>query len=228
MDADDVSLPKRLEEQVRQLDSRSELHVVGSYTYLIGMNGELIGERSYPQAGRSPEQLKEQGPGVAHPSVMIRRSSLQRVGNYRKPFTYAQDLDLWIRMSREFGEDFLGIIPKPLLKYRLTPSQYNRNTITDIYESYVGEYIGREKELEAQILKKVEQREQEDSPTKAKMMYHYRVGRLLLDQDSRLQAIRHFISALLTTPFSPRGWYGIGLVGLPKPIRKYVISNVAK
>jgi glycosyltransferase involved in cell wall biosynthesis len=228
MDADDISLPSRFKEQVEHLDSEPDTHVVGSYTYLIGLDGEFIGEKSYPQGGRSVEQLKEQGPGVVHPSVMMRRTSLQRVNGYREPFTYAQDLDLWIRMADKFGSTFLQIIPEPLLKYRVTPDQYSRHLVTEIYESYVGEYIGRENKLEEHISEDLESQESEGDNSRAKIMYHYRVGRLLVDQGKRSKAIRHFLRVLLSTPLSPHGWYGMLLVCLPSYLRERVMSYVSK
>lgn len=227
MDADDISLPRRFEEQAKYLDKRPDAHVVGSYTRLITKNGEFISEKSYPQGGRSPEQLKKQGPCVAHPSVMMRMSSLLHVGSYREPFTYAQDLDLWIRMSRKFGEDFLQIVPEPLIEYRLTPGQYSRNAVTDIYESYAGEYVGSEEKLEERISNEVESRERENNSSRSKMMYHYRVGRHLIDHGKRSRATKYFIVSLLQKPFNPRGWYGIGLVCLPKNLRESVDSYVS-
>ena len=226
MDADDISLPRRFEKQVEYLDSNPSVHVVGSYTSLIGKNGEFLGEKTFPQGGRNPTGLKQEGPRVPHPSVMMRKSSLQSVNGYREPFRYAQDLDLWIRMSREFGEDFLWIIPDSLIKYRLTPSQYRRHSVSEIYRSYVGEYIGRENELNQQISKEVENQQQKNDASNAKMMYHYRVGRLLVDQGIRSRATSHFIHSLFHRPLSLRGWYGIGLVCLPKCLRKYVTTYV--
>lgn len=226
MDADDISLSRRFEKQVEYLDSWPSAHVVGSFIRLIGMNGESLGGKSYPQGGRSPEQLKKQGPLVAHPSVMIRKSSLKQVNGYREPFTYAQDLDLWIRMSREFGEDFLHIIPEPLLEYRLSPNQYTRKSVIDVYRSYVGEYIECEDCLEEEIEKELDSRSQEISSSKTKMRFHYKAGCLSLDQGKRLQASKHFKQLLFHTPFSLHGWYGIGLVFLPKPLRKYIRSRV--
>ena len=228
MDADDISLPRRFEKQIEYLDSNPDVHVVGSYASLIGKNEELLGKKTFPQGGRNPAGLKQEGPRVPHPSVMMRRSSLQSVSGYREPFRYAQDLDLWIRMSRKFGENFLWIIPEPLIKYRLTPSQYRRRSVSDIYKSYVGEYIGREKQLHQQILKEIGDQQQEYDRSYAEMIYHYRVGRLLLDQGIRSEAAKHFIYAIFHTPLRLRGWYGIGLVCLPKSIARYITTCVSK
>jgi glycosyltransferase involved in cell wall biosynthesis len=228
MDADDISLPRRFAKQVNYLDSNSDVHVIGSHTYLIGLDGQFIGEKSYPAGGRSVDQLKEQGPGIAHPSAMMRRSSLQQVGNYREPFTYAQDLDLWIRMADEFDSPFLQIISEPLLKYRITPSQSNRHLVTDIYESYAGEYIGRERELNERISEDLESLGSEDDKLGAKIMYHYRVGRLLIDRGKRSKASTHFLYVLLSTPIKLHGWYGMLLVFLPAYLRKRVTLHVSK
>ncbi len=226
MDADDISLSNRLEKQAKYLESHPDVHVVGSYTRQIGTNGEFFGVETYPEGGRSVEQLKNQGPGVAHPSVMIRRSSLEHVNNYREPFKYAQDLDLWIRMSREFGKDFLQIIPEPLVEYRLTPSQYSRHSVNDIYESYAGEYLGRETELEDRIKREVKRRKKQHDSSKGEVMYHYRAGRLLLDRQKRSRASKQFLLAIFCSPLSPHGWYGSALACLPRPLQDRIDSYI--
>lgn len=227
MDADDISLSNRLEKQVAYLESHPHVHVVGSHTRLIGMNGEFLGVKSYPEGGRNEKQLKNQGPGVAHPSVMMRKSSLERVGNYREPFTYAQDLDLWVRMSRKFGEDFLQIIPEPLLEYRITPDQYNRHVVNDIYEAYAGKYIRCETKLENKIKEELNSRGKTTKSSKAEMKYHYKAGQYLLDRGERKRAGKHFLSAIFDSFLSPHGWYGLVLTCLPKNLRDYVISYIS-
>jgi len=95
MDADDKSLPGRFERQVKYLDSNPETHVIGCQVRVIGANGEYFGYRRFSAGPRSPNEMKQTGPKVAHPSVMMRRSSVISVGKYRESFKYAQDLDLW-------------------------------------------------------------------------------------------------------------------------------------
>lgn len=55
---------------------------------------------------------------TAHPSIMYSKEAVLSAGGYRKEDFPAEDLSLWLRMSKE-GE--LISVPKVLLKYRLTP-----------------------------------------------------------------------------------------------------------
>jgi glycosyltransferase involved in cell wall biosynthesis len=56
---------------------------------------------------------------TAHPSIMYSKEAVLSAGGYRKEDFPAEDLSLWLRMSKE-GK--LISIPKVLLKYRLTPN----------------------------------------------------------------------------------------------------------
>jgi len=55
---------------------------------------------------------------TAHPSIMYSKEAVLSAGGYRKEDFPAEDLSLWLRMSKE-GK--LISIPKVLLNYRLTP-----------------------------------------------------------------------------------------------------------
>jgi glycosyltransferase involved in cell wall biosynthesis len=56
---------------------------------------------------------------TAHPSIMYSKEAVLSAGGYRKEDFPAEDLSLWLRMSKE-GK--LISIPKVLLNYRLTPN----------------------------------------------------------------------------------------------------------
>jgi glycosyltransferase involved in cell wall biosynthesis len=56
---------------------------------------------------------------TAHPSIMYSKEAVLNAGGYREEDFPAEDLSLWLRMSKE-GK--LISIPKVLLNYRLTPN----------------------------------------------------------------------------------------------------------
>jgi glycosyltransferase involved in cell wall biosynthesis len=222
MDADDRSLPERFERQVEFLETNSDVHVVGCNVRVIGVNGEYFGDREFPQDGRDPDTLQQEGPQVAHPSVMMRRTSVRAVDGYRTAFKYAQDLDLWIRMARKYGPQFLYVLPQPLFEYRLSPSKYRRNQVRDIYASYAGKEGGKNPSLAERITQAIEQQRKKSNPAREKSMYQYTAGRLLLDRGQRLQAGRRFLSAMAASPKNIRAWYGCGLLILPVSLRRRV------
>ena len=109
MDSDDISLPKRLEKQVKYLDSNSSVGVIGSWINCFpqGKVVKLISQPKYFNL--------LQGNCFAHPSLMIRKSVLKqfnfRYGNY----IHAEDYELWSRMIRY--TEFCNI-QEVLLNYR--------------------------------------------------------------------------------------------------------------
>ncbi len=97
MDADDVSLPQRLQKQVRYLEQHSDVGIIGSWT------------RTIDRAGREVETLRRSNcdallkwetlfsPQFTHSSVMCRSQLLQMSGGYPS-FNLAEDYDLWSRL----------------------------------------------------------------------------------------------------------------------------------
>ncbi|AUV84137.1 hypothetical protein C2R22_21390 (plasmid) [Salinigranum rubrum] len=224
MDADDRSLPERFERQVEFLEMNPDVHVVGCDIRVIGMNGEYFGDRNFPSGERDPDTMQQEGPRVAHPSVMIRRDSVRALDGYRPAFRYAQDLDLWVRMAREYGPQFLYVLPEQLLEYRISPEKFRRDQLKSVYAAYAGEMAEEDTPLDERIAQAAEKVSQESRPAKERSMYQYMAGRLLLDQGQRLQAGRRFLAAVRASPGSIRAWYGCGLLMLPASLRRRVTA----
>jgi hypothetical protein len=118
MDADDVCLPKRFERQIGFLGVRPDHAAVGTGVVLIDIAGNRLCEVFSKRTTHEEidgYHLCAGSSAIAHPTAMIRRSTLDALGGYRD-FSTSQDLDLWLRLG-EHG--FLANIPEPLLKYRL-------------------------------------------------------------------------------------------------------------
>jgi glycosyltransferase involved in cell wall biosynthesis len=121
MDADDVSLPERLNEQVALLETRPELAAVscliegfphdqvrqGFLIYIDWLNS-LITEEEISR------EIFIESP-MAHPSVMMRRDWAERVGGYQE-HGWPEDYDLWLRMHIA-GARFAKV-PRMLLRWR--------------------------------------------------------------------------------------------------------------
>lgn len=116
MDADDISLPARLEKQVRYLDAHKDVVVLGTgfKTFGEGITSSVV------LLGEDDKQIKAnyltEFP-FAHPTVMMRRvAGLRYNGDYKN----AEDYRLWLDLMSEGRYHNLQEV---LLHYRISPSQ---------------------------------------------------------------------------------------------------------
>jgi glycosyl transferase family 2/putative nucleotidyltransferase-like protein len=117
MDADDVAMPGRIECQLGYLVAHPEVVVVGSALQLIDKDGQQIAESSgYPL---TPQEIRKgllTGCNtIGHPTVAMRREAVLSVGGYRRLFDFAEDFDLWLRLSERHA---LANLPDVLVNYR--------------------------------------------------------------------------------------------------------------
>lgn len=101
--AGDVSLPKRLEAQISVFEATPEVGVVGCRIKNIIMGGIYDGHQTEPNYKTLSPGLNDflyEGNPISHGEVMYRKSIYVAVGGYRHFFKFAQDRDLWIRLSK--------------------------------------------------------------------------------------------------------------------------------
>jgi len=119
MDSDDVSFPKRLEVQYEFLEQNSEYVVVGSRVILIDEDGDelcpMVNLFSNKDIDSAHINNLTNGAVIVHPTAMIRRSSLVKIGGYRHDYKNAEDIDVWLRLS-ELGK--VCNLDDVFLKYR--------------------------------------------------------------------------------------------------------------
>ncbi len=128
MDADDISLPDRLGLQVQFLDQHPDIDAVGSRVIVIDPCGlELFtSEHKLTHAEIDAALLAGNGWAIVHPAVMIRRSTLQKLGGYRQEFNFLEDVDLFLRLG-EVGH--MANLPQALLKYRQHPQSVTKTKV---------------------------------------------------------------------------------------------------
>jgi glycosyltransferase involved in cell wall biosynthesis len=115
MDADDVSLPHRLERQVALLRSDDRIGLVGCGIEAIDETGRTLDSWRLPaDDGSLRRRLLLRNP-FAHGSVVVRRRALEEAGGYRSDYGANEDYDLWRRIAREWR---LAAVPEVLYRYR--------------------------------------------------------------------------------------------------------------
>lgn len=116
MDADDISVPNRLEKQLSYLKNNPDYGVVGTNKINIDENDNILSYgRDLPASFEETRKSLQYISMVVHPSVMFKKSHILSVGKYRN-FPAAQDLDLWLRLIANNVK--IGFINEYLIQYR--------------------------------------------------------------------------------------------------------------
>jgi glycosyltransferase involved in cell wall biosynthesis len=117
MDSDDISMPDRFEKQMAFLREHPEVVAVGSRVVLIDPYGSRVEKPAHKteHAEIETELLAGVGWALVHPTVLMRREPLMKVGGYREDLAVSEDLDLFLRLA-EVGK--LANLPDVLLQYR--------------------------------------------------------------------------------------------------------------
>jgi glycosyltransferase involved in cell wall biosynthesis len=119
-DSDDISMPERFEKQIKFLEKNPDYGAVGSHTFIIDENSEIIGKRKYETDFKKIiKNIIKKSP-VAQPSVMIKKSVLNEVGPYNEKYTRCQDYELWFRIAKDYK---IGNLDESLIKYRVSKTQ---------------------------------------------------------------------------------------------------------
>ena len=152
MDHDDIALPNRFSRQLTFLEQHSSIGVVGTGYRLIDGVGSLGLSYRPPVMHEEISWAMSFLCPLAHPTVMARRDLLIAHGGYNESAAYAEDYDLWERLSRQVK---FANLPEPLLLLRkhggnLTNVWLNKNTAvsTDVATRRIGFLLGEEVDCE--------------------------------------------------------------------------------
>lgn len=99
-DADDISLPERFKKQVEFLENNPEIKILGTFAYGINDTGEILREDTAPISSAVIKKNLIKNNSFIHPSVMIRKDILNKVGPYNEKFETTQDYELWFRILK--------------------------------------------------------------------------------------------------------------------------------
>jgi len=114
-DHDDVSLPKRLEEQVSYMDEQG-LDICGCDFDIINEGGQVIDSINAPHTPEMMIITLACTVPFAHGSVMIRKSFLEKQSLRYDESVVTEDYDLWSRIYQAGG--VFGNVPTTLFLYR--------------------------------------------------------------------------------------------------------------
>jgi glycosyltransferase involved in cell wall biosynthesis len=128
LDADDLWLPRKVENQTRVFLSNPEVALVATDRAEIDAQGGLLLDSLFKKQGLHeffselrgspiPQALSRlvQVNFIPTSSVMVRKSVLAQVGVFDTAIRYGEDLELWARIASQYA---LAVLPEVLIRYR--------------------------------------------------------------------------------------------------------------
>ena len=133
MDDDDISLPKRLEEQVNFLKNEPQLSACVCDNYnMLDREGKKLKKkkRKHSRLPRDEYSLKTKLslPFILGPMALITKQAFIDSNAYRLMFTSAMDLDLTLRFQERFQA---GVVHQFLYQYRVPEVAFSSNITTN-------------------------------------------------------------------------------------------------
>ena len=126
MDGDDISMPHRFAVQMEAVEKNPSLILFGGCCRQINAAGTPVRINKYPVRHKDlVNNLETLRPFFPHSSACYKRSAVLKSGCYRERFQYAQDHDLWLRLSLA-GE--IGCSNKIVLQLRK-----HDNNVSDVF-----------------------------------------------------------------------------------------------
>lgn len=149
MDADDISLPDRLELQLEYLENHKDVALVGSNVKLMNNNSEVVGSRKYPTFLEKKDFINNCA--ICHPTIMIRKNVIEKMRGYSKKKAHirVEDYELFLRMITKNYK--MVNLEEELFLYR----QNAHNCKQSKYKYYINEYKLREEYIPKLSSKKV-------------------------------------------------------------------------
>jgi len=100
IDADDISLPMRLEMQTRCLDQHPEVGLVATGYDVINESGKVLRTDARRMSPEGLYYVLTFSNCLCHSAVMFRKQLVLTLGGYDPTFDLVEDLELWYRVSR--------------------------------------------------------------------------------------------------------------------------------
>ena len=222
MDADDISVPHRLQTQVAYLDAHPAYIAAGAWIEVVDEAGLHLGLKTFVETHEEISAALYGGVSpMAHPTMVVRRDVLRAAGGYDARRYLSEDLDLWFRLA-ERGE--LANVGEALLQHRR-------------HKAAVG--VREREKMKAMALTICnEARSKRGLPsrrgtsilagTNADAQYHFECARTALIAGPRLTAVRHAAATIAAEPDRLYGYATLFACAVPRPLLRFLLERRAR
>ena len=130
MDADDISLPYRLERQLEYI-KKNQYDLIGGITQMIDEEGNSIFSiQKVPTDFNKIKKALRYGQCIAHPTLLGRKELFDCLNGYRN-IPLCEDFDFTLRAVLNGFK--ISNLNETVLKYRMTKNSISRNNLYDQY-----------------------------------------------------------------------------------------------
>lgn len=124
MDADDINMPERFERQIVYLQSHQDVECLGVCAIEITSQGREYYRKQMPETHEGCKHMFRKRDCMIHPTVMFRRSYIEKAGMYTLDTFFAEDTMMWAQ-GFATGCKFANV-PEYLYQFRLDDNFFNR------------------------------------------------------------------------------------------------------
>ena len=197
IDSDDRWKANKLERHLAFHAARSDLQWSYTGRVSIDANGDILDhpqhQRWQPHSGWILRPLLTFDAKIALPSVMARRSLVERVGGFADQ-RWGEDYELWIRLAQEAE---CGLLDEPLVEIRAHPSTSAGRP--EVIQAYIDIYERLARTATDPTERRIARQQQAKDSV--------RLGQNLIGRRQFAPAFAALFSALRLRPFHPAAWH---------------------
>lgn len=223
IDADDYAYPERLERQVSYLEENEGVGLLGTNAVFMDEGGRIISPFYGQEVPKDVGGLLIKHNMFCHSSVMLRKGCLKEAGWYSEDLPYAQDYDLWLRISEKCD---VTVLDETLCRNRVTPESIS---VRKRHLQVWCEKIARDRALARRGLaqegvQSPDTIAQTEVSARQLSENYFEVGRKYGWSSGSSTLLKYLVRAVRLDPTNPKPW--IYLIASPLRLAWYILRCV--